>query len=519
VTEALRAAALKRKKLLSWTGAALIAGLLAVGNFAASYFPIRLDLSQGRVYSLSKGTKDLLKTLDDPVVVRIIFSPDLPPQFKLNEQYIRDLLREYQKTSHGRVRLEYIDPSVSLKVKQEAISAGVFPVQLDVIEKDKREIKECFMGLALLYGDKKESISFIQDTSGLEYEITQRIKKLIQPKQVRLGFATAGRALGLDSDALKPLAQPIRQIYETVDVDLAQPIPADIKSLWLIGPTEALDAKSIDGLRTFVQNGGVLGLLIDNYSLSIETFRPNRISLGMDDLLKEWGVEFKPALVVDPVCDRIQIRSTQGFFSMINVIDYPYFPLATDLNREHPALKLLDAVSFAFVSPLLTPIPVEGLTYTPLAKSSPKSWLDSQAASASPLQQHQMPDGAQAGPFNLGLMIEGKFKKDAPDAPVGRVLLFGCSRFIRTDYPPRQSNFNMFFNLLDWSNQDEFLLAIRSKGIVHRPLKTVSDMIRPVLKIFLIAALPILSLILGLIVWRYTRRRLSTLPALYPPEN
>jgi gliding-associated putative ABC transporter substrate-binding component GldG len=506
---------LREKRRTSWTGALLIAGILMVANFLFSFIPARLDFSQGGAYSLSAGTKKLLKDLDDPLIVRAMFSKDLPPRLKINEQYVRDLLQEYKRAAHGKIRIEHFDPSASVKTKQEAIAAGVYPVQLDVIERDKREIKESFMGLSFLYGDKKETISFVQDAQGLEYEITQRIKKLVHPKQIKLGFMNGAGALTLESEALKMLADPLRQLYETVSVDPEKEIPPDVKSLWLIGPTQALSAKAVDNLRSFVQNGGVAGLLLDRFGIDIQSFRPHPVSSGLDDLLKEWGLEQRTALVVDPRCDRIQLRTNQGMFSMINIVDYPYFPMSMDLDRENPATKPIDAVSFPFVSPIFAANPVTGLVYTPLVKSSPRSWLDSMGFNVSPLQDHPKPADAASGPFNLGMLVEGKFKKDDPNSPVGRVILFGCSRFVRTDYPPKQSNFNLFFNLLDWSGQDEFLLGIRSKGVSSRPLKQIPDAARPVLKILLMLTLPLICLAAGFVVWTQSKRRTTQLISAY----
>jgi ABC-type uncharacterized transport system involved in gliding motility auxiliary subunit len=506
----------RRMALFSLTGAGLIIGSLLLINFIFSYLPLRLDTSQGRAYSLSRGSKLLLKELEDPLIVRIMFSSNLPAQFRLTERYVRDIFSEYQKSSHGKMRIEYIDPLSSPKAKQDAMQAGVMPVQVDVREKDRREVKEAYMGVSLIYGDQKEALPFIQDAQGLEYEITQKIKKLIHPGQIKVGLVSNAKALTFSSDSLKPLGQAVSQMYTAMPVDLNGPIPTDIKSLWLVGPTEQLDSTSIVKLRGWVQNGGTLGLLVDRYSIDVQTFRPTPLETNIDSLLKEWGIDFRRALIVDPSCDRIQIRSQQGIFSMINVIDYPYFPFITDVNRSHPATKPIDGFSLPFVSPLIIDKSLPGFTYTTLAKTSNRSWLDPQAYNVSPLDSHERPVESPTGPFNVGLLIEGPFGAAAGvPGKTGRVIVFGCSRFIRTDYPPRQSNYTLFLNLLDWSAQDEFLLSIRSKGVAHRPLKNISDSMRMLLKYVLICALPIFSLVIGLIVWNRQKRRLQLMPLKY----
>lgn len=505
----------KKFKVYSLSGAVLLAGILILANFVMGYFPLRLDTSEGRVYSLSSGTKNILKQLDDRLIIRALISSDLPPRFKLNQQYIRDLLSEYTRASHGKIKVEMFDPGRSAKDKQDAISAGVYPVQLNVIKKDRQEIQECFLGLSLLYADKKESISFIQNTDGLEYEISQRIKKMVKPTTARIGFVTNGKALTLASEPLKELGEAIRQLYQTAEINLNDPIPADVKALWLIGPKEPLEANAIQKLREFVQNGGILGLLIDKYDFHIETFRPAPLQTGLDGLLNEWGVEFRQALVADPQSDRIQIRTAQGMFQMIQLVDYPYFPLVTNFDHNHPATKNLDGVSFPLVSPFFTDKAVSGITYTTLAQSSPKSWLDPMAYNVSPLRPVERPADAPSGPFKLGLMLEGKFNPNDPTAPMGRVIMFGCSRFIRSDYPPKPTNLVMFANFLDWSLQEEALLSMRAKGAVLRPLKQVSDPVRLLVKYSLILILPLLSLAIGFLILLWNKKRVQRLKLIY----
>jgi gliding-associated putative ABC transporter substrate-binding component GldG len=502
-------------RLFSWTGATLLVCILLVINFIFSYFAIRLDTSDGRAYSISKGTKQILKDLDDTLLIKVMYSSQLPPQFVLNQQYVRDLLFEYRRASHGKIRLEFMDPGKSPKAKQDAMEAGVMPVQLDVRERDRREVKECFMGMALFYGDKKESIALIQDTQGMEYEISQRIKKLIKPQQTTIGIVTNGYALTLSSEPLQQLEAPIKQLYSIVNVDLTKDIPEGISALWLIGPNKILEPESVAKLKSWVSNGGTLGLLVDAREAQIQQFITRDYRSGIEDLLKEWGVEIKNGLVVDPRSDRIQVRSTQGYFQMINIIDYFYFPMVSDLDRENPATKGIDAVAMPFVSPLVITNQVPGLIYRPLGRTSELSWFDDSPYMVNPLQKKEPPPQALKGPFNVGLVIDGKFDSTNAAAKPGRVIVFGCSRFIRTDYPPRDSNYRLFFNLLDWSAQDEVLLSIRSKGVSIRPIKEMSEATRLVIKLLMVAGLPLLTLAAGLFIWRRQKNRRALLPLKY----
>ena len=65
---------LKREKLFySWVGALLMGGILLALNFIVGYFPVRWDSSEGGIYSLSQGSKDILKKLEDTLLVQVVF--------------------------------------------------------------------------------------------------------------------------------------------------------------------------------------------------------------------------------------------------------------------------------------------------------------------------------------------------------------------------------------------------------------------------------------------------------------
>ena len=158
----------RRFQLSSWSGALIVLGILAAANFVLSALPMRLDTSSGHAYSVSPATKQVLGRLDDTLLVRIVFSRQLPPVYKVTERYLNDLLSEYKRASHGKVRVEVFDPGLSPKNRELAIDYGVVPIQLDVMERDRREVAERFMGVSFSYGDKTEAIPFVQDAQNLE---------------------------------------------------------------------------------------------------------------------------------------------------------------------------------------------------------------------------------------------------------------------------------------------------------------------------------------------------------------
>lgn len=497
----------RRFRIYSWSGALLVAAIVVAINFVVSYVPLRVDTSSGGAYSISEGSRGILKKLDDAMVVKVVYSSQLPPVYKLNETYLLDLLSEYKRASNGRLRIERVDPGAGPKAKEEAISFGVAPVQLDVRERDRREVKECFMGVAFLYGDKREAIPVIDETANLEYEITRRLKRLIDPTKVTLGFVMNGHALTpLNSKSLEGLAGPLKQLYEIENVDLAQPVPPQIKSLWIIAPSIALDTVAVTNLRAYSASGGFVGIFLNRHAVDIQRFRATPVQTGLDDFLAEWGLSVNPGLVVDPRSDRIQIQTVQGDYRMINIVDYPFFPWVSDLDRTHPSTKGLDGISMPFVSAVEAVAPKDGVKLTSLARTSQFSFLDPNPMDLSPMREHNAPPNAVKGPFTVALVAE---------RGTSRLLVMGTSRFIEGEYPVRPGNYGLFANLVDWAVQDEALIQIRSKGLSRRPLKEFPDGVREFFKFAMIFVLPLLSLAAGLFVWRKQKARRELLPSIY----
>ena len=138
------------------------------------------------------------------------------------------------------------------ELEQEAQQAGIQPVQLQVIENDKMEIKRVFMGLAINYQDEKEVIPVIQTTTGLEYEITTKIKRLVDTNKPVLAIAkTKGQVI--ENRIISSLLQ---QRYTVRNVDLQNSIEDNIELILVNGVEDSLQENERKNLETFLNQGG-----------------------------------------------------------------------------------------------------------------------------------------------------------------------------------------------------------------------------------------------------------------------
>ena len=83
-------------------------------------------------------------------------------------------------------------------IKQEAQNYGVNPVQANIRENDQLKVQQIFLGVSFLYGDKKETLPFIQQIEKLEYEFTGAIKRLTQGGKAKIGYITGFDEISID---------------------------------------------------------------------------------------------------------------------------------------------------------------------------------------------------------------------------------------------------------------------------------------------------------------------------------
>lgn len=515
----------QRAAVFSGTGAVLVLGILAALNAVSQFVFTRLDLSAGRAYSVSSGTKAVLAGLKDNLVVKVYYTKGLPPPYGLNERYLRDLLAEYKRAGRGRVQVEFLDPEGNENAKREAAGSGVSPVRMSVMARDKFELKEAYMGLALLYESRIETIPMVQNPDDFEYEITRRVKKLSSPKTRTVGFVAGHGERGPADKELREIYRVVEEQMDALNVTLDKPLPAKIDALWIVGPTSPYKPAEIERLKAWVNSGRSLGLLLDRRSVELRTFTTAKQDTALEALLSAWGGQVRDGMVIDAQAERIQLQSQQGIFMMMNVIEYPFIPVATRFNAKHPATRGLDAVSLPFVHPISFK---EGgtLRYSSLLDSTPQSWFYT-GATASPYEPLKGVESMEKGPFSLAGVLEGDFYKVTPttataaegDAPglaaPGRVILVGTARVIHPGLSIKPGNVAMLLNMLEWSLQDEALLSIRSKGLSYRYLAPLPDAGRLAVKYGLILLPPFGLLGIGFWVYRRQRARLAAIASSY----
>jgi len=85
----------------------------------------RIDLTDGHLYTLSKGSLDTLSKLDEPITLRFYYSPrlgDEVPSLGIYAQRVREMLEEYAALARGKIDLQILNPEPFSPVEDRAVA-------------------------------------------------------------------------------------------------------------------------------------------------------------------------------------------------------------------------------------------------------------------------------------------------------------------------------------------------------------------------------------------------------------
>ena len=171
-----------------------IANLVIANLWLGGINWMRWDLTEGNQYSISQATKSYLSQLREPLLIRGYFSEKTHPLLGPLVPQLQDLLREYELSADGSIRLELIDPAENPELEDEANTKyGILPVPFQVSDRYQASLVNSYFDVLLQYGDEYEVLGFrelieikVRGESELdvqlrnpEYDLTRTIKNIV----------------------------------------------------------------------------------------------------------------------------------------------------------------------------------------------------------------------------------------------------------------------------------------------------------------------------------------------------
>lgn len=447
-------------------GATAAGVAVLVLNLLGGHVRGRLDLTRNHLYTLSNGTRQILRGVNDIVTIKLFVSSQLPPEIQLSLRDVRDLLADMRQASDGHLIVQEENPDKNDKVAGEARSLGIGPIEFNVMRNEEFQVKRGWFGLAILYADKHTAIPVVDRTDDLEFRLASAVSSITATQRPHLAFVTGFGARG--AYAYPALQKALSDHFQITSVSLEgkdppQLSPDSIKVLALIAPTQPLDSTAVQRISSFVDQGGAALLLLEHAQISPQTPVSNPVRTGLETFLQQHGVRLDNGLAYDLRSHANVSMGQQGIFNIVR--GYPLWPVAMPAGK-HATTRDLQNLSFAWASPLVI---------TDTADVKPL-WETTDAGGEMPAGSPIAPDALQGLNASsrkvevLAAAIDPNHSqsKDAKGpttaAAGGRMIVVGDADFLRDDLVNANPQ-NLVFaaNAADWLSQDEALIRIRSK--------------------------------------------------------
>jgi ABC-type uncharacterized transport system involved in gliding motility auxiliary subunit len=439
----------------------LVIAIVGVLDFLTSRYPLKWDLTQNKVHTLSEQTVKLVKSLKNPVKATLF------AKIQQREQF-RPLLDNY-KNLNPKFEVEYVDPDREpTRAKQMGIKK--------------------YGTLLLTVGNRENKI---EDAN--EEKLTNSLIKLLKDKVPTLCVTTGHGEKNFtaqDQEGFSAVKKSLEdQSYQVRELSLLQEtkVPDSCDAIAIMGPTKAFFEAEAKAIRNYLNEGGRAIIAIDLNIKSGQEYSPELLPI-----LAEWHVKPATALVIDPL-------------SRMLGVDASVAVIAT-FSKENAITKDFSGnCLFPFTRPLdILPGSPTGLNVHWIAQTTPKSWGVTNLKELATGQVRFEAGKDLVGPLNAVVAVEGK-QKDSKATKDSRLVVIGSSFFATNNFEKFANNSDFFLNSVAWIVEDESLISIRTKDQTPGKIE-LSQKVGNAIALLTIIIIPVFIAIAGLVIWLRRRK-------------
>jgi ABC-type uncharacterized transport system involved in gliding motility auxiliary subunit len=348
--------------ILRYRSGALLLGIFAAGLFivlnlgVSALTGVRIDLTQDKLFTLSEGTKNILKSMNKPATMTLYYSRELgeaAPPLGVHATRVRDILKEFAAASAGNLTVLEKEPEPFSETEDIVVKAGLQGLPLD------ESGDKVYFGLIGEQGDAKGVIPMFQLERDrfLEYDLARMVAKLQNPDPARIGIWTSAPMFGDVTARMRGMpSQPwavvsnMQQNFAVRQIVLPEQLGEDVDLLILAHAT-GLEDEELYAIDQYLMRGGKAIIFVDPYS---EGAGSRRMTMGatptasdLKKLLGSWGVDITEGKIAgDRSLARLVNAGTQQ-----QLIPAPYITWlqlgAANISRSDLVTSNLNRVNLA----------------------------------------------------------------------------------------------------------------------------------------------------------------------------
>jgi len=435
-------------------------GILSVLNFLIYSNPIKWDLTEDRLYSLSPETLQALSDLPGEVKILGFYSVNMTS----SRENVRPLMDQYRLNSDGMLDYEFIDPNENPFMAQQfnVIRDGSLVITLD---------------------DTSEVVDFVS-----EEKITEALIKVLHPQARKVYFLVGHGERDIDGTDEFGFSQINRSLmsknYQVENLNLLSQgdIPEDASALVIGAPQAQVLESEINLITEYMQGGGSLIVLLEPLAVTAEEADTNLLE---NYLRSKWGIDPINNLVVDT-------SSELPFYGISSY--YAQHPITEDMGNlftYFPTARSLRVMELQEIS----------IVRTELVQTGEKSWGETDFAAIENQAMVELNEGLEdAGPLSIVISAEDTVQGS-------RIVIFGDSDFASNIFFFELGNGDLFLNSIDWAVGEEQLISLTPKSTTARYVLPPTTQVVGIVFMLTIVLIPGLVIVAGAATWWQRRKR------------
>ncbi len=534
------------------------------GEFDVRLRNLEYDLTRALkkvVYSF-RGSEELFERVESPMRLTLLASEGLPEIFQEIPQAVRTAAAELQEKGGDKFLFRELDPSTDdalademyRKYQAAPMSVGFFGDSsfylYGFLETEDRVEQLYLADEGISAATVREAIedALRRQAPGFLKTVGLVVPEPELPEELMRQLQMQGQRIPQPPPEFEQVRRLLELDYQVTAVDLAAAsgVPTEVDTLVVLRP-ENLPERGLYHLDQYLMRGGRVILCGGAFSAKLDAqgLRVDAVESGLDDWLSHLGVTIEKTLVLDDRNQSMLIPQTQmtalGPMRTFALEPYPYLVAVQEEGLVNDQLaRAVGAVGLYWSSPISLDeerLAAQELNTMELLRSSERSWVDDDTASISFVDYEVPAEGTE--PQLLAVALTGRFESyfkerevpagdtpptadgEAPPStdvalarsPETRLVVVSdadfLSDFVATTIGTTEGGFfeeNLIFmqNLIDWTNLDNDMIGIRSRGAALRrlaPRESGKGVIEA-----LNYAVPAL-LLMGLATLRWSRRR------------
>jgi hypothetical protein len=485
---------------------ALLLFLAIAANYLGFEHYKRWDLSRDQKYALSDKTKRFLETVKGKMRITVFFSANSPLS-----QDVQSLLTEYQYAAKEKIDIEQIDPDRNYSrakalVDKYKIVSDESQVILDYDNRNKAvkasEMAEMDQGNPM-FGEPPKMIAF----KG-EQAITSAMIDLVEGKKNAVGYVLGHKeppiadappslspSMAPEPGARSPLSL-VKTVIENENIKFQElnlfevpAIPADLKTIVIIGPQYDLSEREMKLLRDFWEKQGRILLLLD------PSAKTPKLLAFVNDLGVKVNDDRLMAVVKTGIQEMARVRDVIGRFL-----------------PESPITKKLADVRGIFVggTSSLTleqdRVRVANVRLQPLIQAEKGYWAEKDYNSTDEAKLNADAAANPDTPLIIGVSIEkGGSADDRVQTNSARMVVVTNASFVQdTSITQDQQALDFMSGAVNWLLSREQLIGIAPK-VPTTLTFSLDDKAMGNLRWLILVLLPLIPAVLGFGVWWYRR--------------